>query len=108
VRQFDPLGANGSRVALAGLADHDLGVVDAVDVSSGGAAGQLGDGETRAEADLEHLVRGLHVEQGHHPEVALPVRAAVGHDPPGHSSGHTVRSAELAHDLGDHALLERL
>jgi len=50
-QQCDPLGANGSRVALAGLADHDLGVVDAADPSPAGAAGQLGDGQAGAEAD---------------------------------------------------------
>lgn len=107
MQQSDPLGTNRSRVARAGLADRDLGVVDAVDPSPAGAAGQLSDGESWAEADLEHPLRVLHVEQGDHPEVALTVGAAVGHDPADHPSDHAVRSAELAHDVVDHALLER-
>jgi hypothetical protein len=63
VDEFDTLGADGGVVAPARLVDHDLRVVDAVDVASGGAVGELGDGEAGAEADLEHPVLGLHLEQ---------------------------------------------
>jgi DNA-binding transcriptional MerR regulator len=81
-------------------------VVDAIHLPSGGAAGELGDGHAGAEADLEHSVTGLHVQQRHRPAVALPVGAAVRHDPAGQASGDASGVTALAHQGADRTPLE--
>jgi hypothetical protein len=73
----------------------------------GDVAGHFGDGQTRAEADLQHPVRGLYIKQGHHPQIALPVGAAVRHHPFDQPAGHALRPAGLAHEIGDQALFHQ-
>jgi hypothetical protein len=106
VYELNAVGTNGGVVAPAGLPDHHLGAVDAVHLPPGGTAGELGDGDAGAEADLEHPVRGLHVQQRHRPPVALPVGAAMSHDPTGHPPGDASGVTELPHQPADHTPLE--
>lgn len=103
---MNTVGADGGVVAPAGLLDHDLGVVDAMDVALGGTVGELGDREAGAEADLEHSVRGTHVQQRHRPAAALLVGAAMSHDPTGHPSGDASGVTELAHHCAERTPLE--
>jgi hypothetical protein len=60
-------------VADGRLADHDLGVVDSEHQTVDGAAGQLADRESRAEADLQDVVVRLQLQQGDGPAVPLAV-----------------------------------
>ncbi len=61
-------------------------MVDAVHVTRAGAD-QFRDRHAGAEAELEDLVGGVHIEQRDHPAVALPVGRAVGEHPAGHAPG---------------------
>lgn len=106
--QHDLPGTDGGRVAPARLPQHHRRVIDAVDSTPGGEACQFRDGDAGAETDLEHVVRRAHVEQGHHPQVALPIGGAMGHHPSGQPTAHAARPVELAYEAGDHALLQRV
>jgi hypothetical protein len=104
--QADPSGPNGSGVAPGRLAEHHVGVVDAVHVSCvADSAAQLGDGEAGTEADLENPVGGLHIEQRDHPAVALAVGGAVRHHPAGNPPGRAPGVTELGNNGRDHGPL---
>src|SRR5487761_998508 len=75
-------------------------MVGAVHVARAGP-GQLRDRDAGAEADLEDLagglhIDGLHIEQRDHPAVALPVGRSVGKHPAGHAPGRAPGMMALA------------
>jgi hypothetical protein len=81
-------------------------VIDADDPTAGRVTRQLFDRDPGAEADLEHAIVGLHVEQPHRPHVALAVRFPVRHDPARRSAAHAVGAVELPDHCPHRLLLE--
>src|SRR5262249_56598770 len=69
-------------------------------------SGELLDRDPGPETDLEHAVGRLDVEEPGRPEVALPVRPPVRHDPAGGATAEAVGPMELADHGADRLLLE--
>src|SRR4029453_11782327 len=63
VEQADPSGLDGGLVVAAGLADHDLGLVDPDHQAPGCSGGEGGDGHARTAAHFDDAVGRLDVEQ---------------------------------------------
>jgi len=97
VNQADPSSAHGGPVAAAGLADHDLRMVDADHQSPDRPGGEGRDGHARTAAQLDHAVGRLDVEKPHRPAVARHVRRAPAHDPAGEVPDGPGRAVELCH-----------
>jgi hypothetical protein len=81
VSEVNAVSADGGGVAAAGLVDHDLGVVGAIHLPSGGTAGELGDGDAPAE------VAKLKQRPGNEPQSAsgrpgCPERSSTGAETP--------------------------
>jgi DNA-binding transcriptional MerR regulator len=95
VNQAYPSGPYGGPVAAAGLADHDLRMVDTDDQSAVRSGGEGGDGHARTAAEFDDVVGRLDVEKLHRPAVARHVRRAPAHDPAGEVPCGSGRVVEL-------------
>src|SRR5215211_5563025 len=103
--QLDSTLLDSSPVADGRLPNHDLGVVDSEHEPVGCAARQLADRESRAEADLQDMILGLHVQQSDGPPVPLPVGWPQRHLPTSQPPGEAAGSNELSHDRFEQPLL---